>query len=262
MIRGNLYGGLCNQMFQIATTYAYAKRHGYKYGFDLDSCYTPNQGNVSSVYSNTIFKNIPNVKPYGVEFKYKESSFGYSEIPDMGDRNILLDGYFQSYKYFSDFVDDVKSLFVFPENIINNVNKYLLGEINNNSTTAIHVRRGDYLKHPNFHMICDKDYYDRAILEILKYVGHTNFILISDDINWCKNNFSGDNIYYSPFTNEIEDLYLISKCNNQIISNSTFSWWGAFFCEYNNTVIAPKKWFGPLGPKEQNDIIPNNWIKI
>ena len=89
------------------------------------------------------------------------------------------------------------------------------------------------------------------------------YIICSDDIEWCKDNFKIKNVYYS---NEkyYHDLFLMSCCEHNIIANSSFSWWSAYL---NNNpdkkVISPKKWFGKNGPKYNiNDIIPNNWIQI
>lgn len=85
-------------------------------------------------------------------------------------------------------------------------------------------------------------------------------IFVSDDKNWCKENFNG---IISPFEDEIEDLILISLSDHNIIANSSFSWWGAYLNENKNKiVIGPKIWFGFAGPQDQDDTIPNNWIKI
>jgi hypothetical protein len=91
---------------------------------------------------------------------------------------------------------------------------------------------------------------------------NSSFIFISDDMEWVKNNFKGDNIFYSPLKDAILDLTLMTVCNNIIIANSTFSWWGAYLNKKNKKVISPKIWFGHRGPKDYFDIVPNNWIKI
>jgi len=248
MITSLLQGGLGNQMFQISVAVATAKRIGVDYGFDFNSCHTPGQGNPSNQYTETLFKNIKNNQVKGITMRHHESSFKYVPIP-LKD-NTMLVGFYQNEKYFKDYVHEIKNLF--------NIQPTKL-EKHTDGTTAIHVRRGDFLKHPNYHPTCTIEYYKKA----MKIIGKGDFIFVSDDIGWCKDNFKGDNIRYSDLTNEIDDMSLICSCDNAIISNSTFSWWGAYLNKNKNKkIIAPKNWFGPEGPKEQNDITPESWIKI
>ena len=123
---------------------------------------------------------------------------------------------------------------------------------------CIHVRRGDYLNNPSIHPTCTKEYYQKA-LESFSFMKYTP-IFVSDDIKWCKENFKGE---FSPFKDELEDLTLLSMCNDNIIANSTFSWWGAYLNQSKiKVVVSPKQWFGENGPQDTQDIIPNNWIKI
>jgi hypothetical protein len=97
----------------------------------------------------------------------------------------------------------------------------------------------------------------------MELIGDSIFVFISDDINWVKEHFKGDNIVYSPFKTDIDDLILMSKCDNNIIANSSFSWWGAYLNKNEDKkVVAPIEWFGVNGPKDIQDIIPKNWIKI
>ena len=69
------------------------------------------------------------------------------------------------------------------------------------------------------------------------------FIFISDDIEWVKQNFKGDNIFYSELNDDILDLTLMTMCQNNIIANSSFSWWGAFLNKNKDKqVFAPEYW--------------------
>jgi hypothetical protein len=255
MITSKLQGGLGNQMFQISAAYSLSKDLGVECGFDFEQCHTPAQGNTSNKYKDNVLKKIKNISLDFKKFKqYSQKQFSYTEIPK--NDNLILNGDFQSEKYFNKYKDDVKALFYCDDDKIKEIGKRLSGF---DIVTSIHVRRGDYLNKPNFHTSCGIEYYKKAI----SLIGGGDFIFVSDDIDWCKNNFKGPNIHYSPFTNEVDDLYLMVLCDNQIIANSSFSWWGGYLCTYhNNIVICPKNWFGPKGPKDTQDIYLNNWLKI
>jgi hypothetical protein len=248
MIGTLLQGGLGNQMFQIAATVALAKRNNDEACFNFDYCTTPLQGNPSNKYKDVLFSKICNRNDVKFSSFYNEPKFSYTEIPYQ--ENLLLKGYFQSYKYFLDFEKEIQDLFTLPTNIFENTIPNL---------TSIHVRRGDYIRLQNYHGVCPKEYYQKA----MELMGDVNFIFVSDDMNWVKQNFKGDNIFYSDSTEELLDLTLMSICTNNIISNSSFSWWGAFLNKNpNKKIIAPSQWFGPEGPKDTQDICPTEWITI
>jgi hypothetical protein len=62
---------------------------------------------------------------------------------------------------------------------------------------------------------------------------------------------------------DVEDMWLMSICNNNVIANSSFSWWGAWLnSNPNKKVIAPNNWFGSQTNLNTSDIIPDNWIKL
>lgn len=254
MISCNLQGGLGNQMFQIAAAYALALRNNTTSCFDLSGCYTPLQGNTSIKYINNFFSKLNNFKNDNCNKIYNETKFSFEKIPD--EKELILNGYFQSEKYFKDFKNEIINLFNIPES--EEIKKYLLEFHNKNKPiTVVHVRRGDYLNNLLFHSVCSAEYYMKAMNKI----GESNFIFVSDDMEWVKENFKGENIWYSNFTDEINDFLLMVYSDNIVISNSSFSWWGAYLNKNpNKTIIAPKNWFGPKGPKDIKDIIPNNWL--
>jgi len=254
MVSCRLQGGLGNQMFQIAAAHALALRNNDISGFDFNQCFTPQQGHTSNKYRDNIFKKINIVSQYNYVGVYNEPSFSYNELPYVND--MLLNGSFQSEKYFIDYKNEVINLFI---DELNNefIDEYL--KQYSLPITSVHVRRGDYINNANFHKPCSIEYYKKA----MDIIGDSIFIFISDDINWVKDNFKGDNIVYSPFKSEIDDLILMVKSDNNIIANSSFSWWGAYLnFSDNKKVIGPEEWFGPAGYKDTQDVIPENWLKI
>lgn len=249
MVSANLKGGLGNQMFQISAAISLALKNEDDFGFDFEGCFTPNQGNTSISYIDNLYRNIKRLKNYKFEKLYNEIKFSFEKIEY--SNNLLIDGYFQSEKYFYEFKDIIKSIFYVEDRILP-----FSGFI-----TSVHVRRGDYCKNTDFHNLLTIDYYKKAI----EYIGHGNFLFFSDDIEWVKKNFISDNFLYSESKDELEDFYLMSKCNNNIIANSTFSWWSAYLNpNENKVVISPShsNWFGIKGPKDTQDLIPNSWIQI
>lgn len=253
MVSSVLKGGLGNQMFQISAAYALAKRNNDTYGFNFKTCQTYLQGKPSIFYENSIFSNVNQIGNFNFKNYYEEKSHNFTEIEYKED--LLINGYFQSEKYFKDFKSEIVQLFNIQKNNIELIEKSIPFD---KQITSIHVRRGDYLKNPDIHPVCEIDYYKKS-MDLFK---DSIFIFISDDMDWVKNNFKDNNIIYSPFDDEILDLTLMTLCDNNIIANSTFSWWGAYLNKKNSTVVSPNKWFGNNGPSEQFDIIPENWIKI
>jgi hypothetical protein len=92
----------------------------------------------------------------------------------------------------------------------------------------------------------------------------TTFLVFSDDMEWCKENFIGDQFIFVEGENDVTDLWIMSYCKHNIIANSSFSWWGAWLNDYKHKiVVAPLKWFGPAkGDIKTDDIYAENWIRI
>jgi hypothetical protein len=257
MISTRLQGGLGNQMFQIAAAFALAKRNNDDYGFNFHDCFTPQQGNTSDNYINNIFKKIPAISDFPFESTYQEPFFAFNELPNR--KNLYLVGSFQSEKYFIDYKDDIINLFDLSDISVEDFKKEI--EFDSNTFTSVHIRRGDYLNGINlvFHSPCSKGYY----LSAMNLITDSKFIFFSDDMEWVRQNFKGDNIFYSPFNNELQDFKLMSECNHHIIANSTFSWWASYLNKnQNKKIIGPKNWFGPSGHKDTQDILPLSWIII
>jgi glycosyltransferase involved in cell wall biosynthesis len=252
VITSELSGGIGNQLFQVSACISLAKRLGYVAMFNPDTHFLPLQGRKFDTYKNTIFRNLILSKNVYINNTYCFDKFHFMQIPDIPPHTIIKGG-FQSEKYFDK--TEIYKLFNIDDehkNIL--IKKY--GDISNK--TSIHVRRGDYLKLWPYHVFVGEEYYTKSIQEI----GDKEYLVFSDDINWCKSFFKGNFDFIED--EDYNELYLMSMCKNNIIGNSTFSWWGAWLNQ-NSTkkVIAPKTWFGP-GYKDWDtkDLIPEGWIKI
>jgi len=124
---------------------------------------------------------------------------------------------------------------------------------------GVHVRRTDYLKFPNIHPFPGLDYYKKSF-EVYRDNFACTFVVCSDDIKWCKENFVGDDFLFSESNDSIFDLMLLSNCDHNIIANSSFSWWGAYLnCNLSKIITSPNKWMGKNGPQDYYDLTPISW---
>jgi hypothetical protein len=260
----NLCGGIGNMMFQIATAESLVRRFS-----DVD-LYYPNREEQFKLLENnyawtshareylTIFKNFdwgqgrtfdnPN-------WNIKKMPFTYETI--IPQDNDLYDGYFQSEKNFPN-RDFVRHLFEPSDEVIDIVSHYD-DFFSGYTTCSIHVRRGNYLDLQHIHPVQTMEYYNKAI-ECLKPFDIDKFIVFSDDLEWCADNFKGNKFFFSEEKDYIA-LILMTMTNHNIIANSSLSWFGAWLADQDNrVVIAPQNWFTNNTPNDK-DIIPQTWIR-
>lgn len=238
----DLMGGLGNLLFQYSTTLATGIKNNLVPVFNIIHPYNKKS------YRNSILSNIFRLELKNIKFKkYIEKRFCYDSIEiSSNDENIELNGYFQSWKYFHEFKPQIKKSLNLESSRINNLYDIIIKLFNSN-TVAVHVRRGDYLTLAEYHTNLSENYYSKA----LSYFPEDyTFCIFSDDINWCKNTKCFrelKHVYFVEGNKEEEDFILMSKCQNFIIANSSFSWWSAYLSESLN-VIYPNKWFSFFGP--------------
>lgn len=266
MVYSNLKGGLGNMLFQIAATISIAKDNNQTYSFpnlyaqlsylDNEEIYNPKLKH-SSEYLN-LFK--PFLSDYPIEgTKMLAFPFEYNVPPTIiGD--VILDGFFQSEKYFSHNRNEILDFLDFTNLNTNSEVERLLSK--DKRYTSLHVRRGDYVSLVTFyHQLTDEYYY--SAIELLKDKTD-EFLIFSDDIEWCKERFKDlENARFIENQKDYIELYMMSLCDNNITANSSFSWWGAWLNNNENKiVVGPSSWFGPSISHYAGDVIPEKWIKI
>ena len=177
------------------------------------------------------------------------------------------EGYWQSEKYFKVIKEEIRKKLIFPE-IVEEKNLQILKNIREENSISIHVRRGDYVGHPQLDGLAPIEYYEKAIEYLKKKIENPKFFIFSNDLSWCKENLplkeneyevvegnTGDNSYI--------DMQLMSLCKHNIIPNSSFSWWGAWLNKNpQKIVIAPERWFTKESKFLYEDIVPKEWIKL
>lgn len=176
------------------------------------------------------------------------------EIGEIEGDSIVIDGYFQSYSPFKGYEKEIIKEFKFKSHILNK-SQQIINFYKN--PVSIHVRRGDYVKHPGYWVVTPE--YIQEALDKFNDDEYT-FLVFSDDIEWCKQVFP-EGVIFIEGNNQFEDLCIMSLCDHNIIANSSYSWWGAFLNQNpNKKVIAPKNWFSDK--KDVSYLYPKEWITI
>lgn len=254
----DIKGGLGNIMFQVATAYATSLKNNMNLLIDRTNYYGAHYG--LDKYHDNILRNVKYSESPVIFPVYGEKEFKYNELPFF-EESVKLSGYFQSEKYFENYRKNILEFFSPTEKISQKIEKIFKPYMDKN-TCSIHVRRGDYLHLENYHPTQKEFYYKTATKEI----GDDSFYLIfSDDINWCIKNFDFlENKVFITDLEDFEEIYLMSMCKNNIIANSSFSWWGAWMNNNSDKkIISPKTWFGKsLEYHDTSDIYCKNWLKI
>lgn len=280
MISCNLHGGLGNQLFQIYTTIAHASQTNKKFFFlnvkELKSSLTNRH-----TYWDSFLKRL---KPFLIDPELmnqdnlviiQEKEFTYNNLSIGLDlKTKILQGYFQSPKYFNDYLQTINRLLKIDDIKVSLTNKYRK-LINDELPTSMHFRLGDYKKKPEHYLILSIDYYRAALKCVLEIDPITTVLYFCEeqdleDVNATIAVLGSEfpNIKFIRADNELEDweqLILMSLCRNNIIANSTFSWWGAYLNIYRQKkVVYPATWFGPKLQKthDTKDLFPIDWIKI
>ena len=242
-------GRLGNQMFQIASIVGISKRCG------VGSCFP--KWEYQKFFNRELQEMVVIPQVSGDE--------GLSDFRDLRPMidtriNINLNGYFQSHLYFDYCRDEIYSYFDLKKEHVDYIfDKY--PDIQNKN--SIHVRRGDYTALQEHHPIQTMDYYAEAI----KHLGDSEeFYIFSDDTEWCKENFNNYNCVFIEerphnkketetlegresnsrrfLKEDVIELFMMSLCKNNIIANSSFSWWAAYLNKNKRKkIVAPSNWF-------------------
>jgi hypothetical protein len=252
-----LMGGLGNQMFQAAHVFCQGKKHNRPV-FLLPYSWTPMQGKGTENYTQNIFKNFQFGTSHDGFKEMVEGPWEYTSVKPFDEQTVFT-GYFQSSKNFLGYNNEVRELFSPTSDVIADFfQKY--PQLNESNTVSIHIRRGDYLMNPHIHPSVGLSYIQKALDLVQDY---STIFVFSEDKNWVKENLKFSNMIIVEEDEDYKEIWLMSLCKNNIICNSTFSWWGSFLNRNENKkVIAPSIWFGTGGPSNFSDIYESNWIII
>ncbi|WP_303784432.1 alpha-1,2-fucosyltransferase [Azovibrio restrictus] len=292
MVVIRLVGGLGNQMFQYAAALGLAVQQGRVLRLDVSAfeayrtwpyqldCLkvpqdlytgTPLAGPVSRSLRDRVLRKLKG----GYSFRegvYQEPHFHFDpEFFSLTGEEILLDGYFQSPRYFEGAEALLRERFQ-PRGALTETATRWAAKIDASPcSVSLHVRRGDYLTATAsaVHTALDRGYYDRAVALMQDLVGpRAEFFLFSDEPDFIAQVFVDlprAHVVRSDPSAPWEDMFLMARCKHNIIANSSYSWWGAWLNpSQDKRVIAPARWFTPdkLATCNVLDLYPDDWILL
>ena len=258
-------GRLANQMFQYASLKGIAKNIGVDFCIPYyEEAVDDGIGNMlrSELFDSFDIPVMCGLLNNGHAPVVHERYFHFDdELFRMCPDHVSIRGYFQTEKYFKHIKNEIREDFTFKNEILNPCEE-MIAEVDN--PLALHVRRTDYVANSANHPPCPLEYYESALKH---FDDDRNVIIFSDDPKWCNNQelFSDDRFMVSENEDNRVDLCLMSLCDDFIIANSTYSWWGAWLsANKNKKVIAPVQWFGTgyTTDHDTSDLIPDGWTRI
>lgn len=284
MIITRLKGGLGNQLFQYCTGRALARRHETELTLDFSSLRFEGRRNelVHFAIAATGASRWAVLKHEGPRLRLpllryldfsrascvREPHFhydpGFESLPD----DVMIDGYWQSPRYFEDHWDLLRRelRIVTPAS---SANRAMAARIAAQPAAAIHLRRGDYVSNPESarrHGLPPLAYTREAMARIRSRVPGVRFFLFSDQPARAWEELAPPSDVIAVDQNApdrgVEDLRLMALCDHFVIANSSFSWWGAWLGAHaHSLVFAPKQWF--LIPEmNTDDLIPGSWVRL
>ncbi len=230
------WGRLGNQLFSIAATIGIAHRNNQPFVLP------------AWPYSPYFAHQLPTGQLSNAHV-YTQPTFAYQPV-DLPTGDWDLRGSFQSERFFSDAIDQVRHYFTpAPDLLADLQTRY--GPLLTQQPVSLHIRRGDYVRQRAAFPPQPLAYYQTAID---KFPPNTCFLVFSDDLPWCRRQFMGDRFTFIEDGSDISDLFLMSLCRHHILSNSSFSWWGAWLNPSPDKVVyCPAYWFGPAtSPRPQH----------
>lgn len=255
MIILKIRGGIGNQLFP----YALGRILALKYNTNLILDTTWYRGadrkfvldELNTIYCKVKISNrfILPIINFLLKSRVIKDTDSFEKIEMNPKENIFLCGDWGSYpKYFNDEEKILLGKELAPKNPSASFLKYSQ-EIDKNNSIAIHIRRGDFLRPKDPHIVLDKSYYVNAAADIIsnQKLPDPQIIIFSDDPTWCKENIKINNlkinVFQDPEVSDLEQLFLISFYKYMIMSNSGFSWWAAFLNgNPNKIIITPQIW--------------------
>ncbi len=288
MIIVKLAGGLGNQLFQYAAGRALAHSQGKTLLLDISNYdrdhlgrqYRLNHFHIQAEFAtprdvrrisrqnrrdlfSRVWQRAERYLPRHWRSVFVDRVEGYDPALFRIRRNVALQGYWQSEKYFRSIAPLLRQELVLHTPPVGR-NATLAREITGVESVSVHVRRSDYVTN-NSHIVLPKTYYEAALAHLAHVAPEAYYYIFSDDIPWCRKHLDlpGPAVFvdHNGPEADFEDLRLMNLCKHHIIANSSFSWWGAWLGNNpQKIVISPRKWFSD-SHRKTHDLVPETWLK-
>lgn len=289
MVVATITSGLGNQLFQYALARHLALKNESSLYFDLRFYRSEYARETSRSFKldqfNIEFREIDRPVELGIKasklfpsrtFKpffrtIQEPHYHFDpKVLEAREPFLNLKGYWHSERYFKPSEDVIRKELQFKNTKGRYFDHYRQEIQHAGNAVSVHVRRGDYVHHPEFSQtfgFIGLAYYERAMQILESRIPACTFFIFTDDKPWVLENFpEGRNYVFVDVDGsnaDLDDLHLMKLCRHHIIANSSYSWWGAWLNEGpEKVVVAPEKWFRNQPNWDTRDLLPEAWLKV
>ena len=271
-----LMGGLGNQLFQIFATISAAIRSNTGFFFARSDWLLV--GKPRPTYWKSF---LDHLEPFTKEFdvtalpRIAERGFEYDPNIQSIRSTSYLYGYFQSYKYFDADYDHIIRWIGLKDKQAA-IKTKIFDENPSSIFVSMHFRLGDYVNLQNHHPVMSVKYYMNALkhlvsqhppeneLTVVYFNEHEDQATVDVSIAVLSKAFPLIKFVKADLESDWEQMLLMSLCQHNIIANSSFSWWGAYFNANKDKIVCyPSMWFGPSSAnKNTRDLFPPTWTQV
>lgn len=256
--------GMGNQLFQYAFGYSMSRRRASKLNF-----YRVNGGEhrpyVLDMYGifpdrEIIEDKITLFDKAHLKFYRRieeKSAFEYDDAYyDLKSKNIFYNGYWQSFRYFNEYDNEIKENLKYHGTKSEKFKAYMNNLKEN--TISVHVRRGDYINY-NDNLSIETDYYKEAYVRMNGIITDAaEYLIFSDDKEYVKEALGFiKNAHVVEGVSDVEEFELMRACSHHIIANSTFSWWAAHLSSNKEGIV-----FAPCVHNWKEEFYPPEWYVL
>lgn len=224
-------GQLGNQLFKIASILSYA------WQYDLVPIFPSlNNPGDNLTYNRDHYFTSLDKREFPVPLStYRLPVLNYISLPPMG--NVVMEGGFFSYKYFHRDRERLLNIFAQPK-VVEKLKAKYPELFAHPKTVSVHVRTYSKITHDTGLHFLGLDYFAQAIEQFPR---DSLFVVFTDRTHWTRHHFKlrfPDTAFvFIEGNDHIEDLVLMSQMKHNIISNSTYSWWGAYLNENPDKIV-------------------------